>query len=113
MNKKRTIDFIKKEVAKGKRIFGYGASTKGNTILQYYGLNSKLIIAIADKDSTKWGKYTVGSNIKIVSEDQARKEADYFFILPYAWLDTFVKREAKWKKKGGKFIVSIPNFKVI
>ncbi|MDO8574156.1 MAG: class I SAM-dependent methyltransferase [bacterium] len=113
-NKKKCVDFIRQEVKKGKVVYGYGASTKGNTILQYYGLGSKDITAIADKSPEKWGKYTVGTMIPIVSEEKARKaNPDYFFILPYAFVKTFVEREKAWTKRGGKFIVSIPKFKVI
>ncbi len=113
-NKKKCLAFIKNAVRKGKRVYAYGASTKGNTILQYYGLNHKLIAAAADKDPKKWGKFTVGTNVPIIPEDQARQEnPDYFLILPWAFTDTFVKREQHWLKKGGKFIVPIPKFKVI
>lgn len=112
-NRKKTVDFIAREVAKGKKVYGYGASTKGNTILQYYGLDAKLITAIADKSPEKWRKHTVGTNIPIMSEEQARKKADYFLVLPWAFIEAFIKRERIWLKRGGKFIVSIPEFKVI
>ncbi len=111
--KYRAVDFIKKEVEKGKKVYVYGASTKGNTILQYYGLNNKLIKAAADKDKQKWGKYTVGTLIPIVDEEKARKDADYFFVSPWAFFDTFYKREKDWLKKGGKFIVPLPKFRVV
>ena len=112
-NAMKTVEFIEREVKKGKKVYGYGASTKGNTILQYYGLNSKLITGIADRNNEKWGKFTVGTNIPIVSEERARVEADYFFVLPYAFLKTFYDREHMWRKGGGQFIVSIPEFKII
>lgn len=112
-NKKKAVDFIKREVKKGKKVYVYGASTKGNTILQYYGLDTKLIKAAADKDKQKWGKYTVGTLIPIVNEDKARKDADYFFVSPWAFFDTFYKRERDWLKKGGKFIVPLPKFRVV
>jgi hypothetical protein len=112
-NKKACVDFIKQEVKKGKKVYVYGASTKGNTILQYYGLNNKLIKAAADKDSQKWGKYTIGSWIPLVSEEEARKDADYFLVLPWAFFNTFCEREKEWLGKGGKFIVPIPSFRVV
>lgn len=83
------MGFIRKEVKKGKKIYVYGASTKGNTILQYYGLNNKLVKAAADKDKQKWGKYTVGTLIPIVPEEKASKDADYFFVSPWAFFNTF------------------------
>ena len=98
---------------RGKKVYVYGASTKGNTILQYYGLDNKLIKAAADKDEQKWGKFTVGTLIPIVNEDRARKDADYFFVSPWAFFDTFYKREKDWLKKGGKFIVPLPKFRIV
>ena len=112
-NRKDCIDFIKQEVKKGKKVYVYGASTKGNTILQYYNLNNKLIKGAADKSPEKWGRYTVGTWIPIVSEAEARKEADYFLVLPWAFFDAFYKRETKWLERGGKFIVPLPRFRVI
>ncbi|MBI4085285.1 MAG: methyltransferase domain-containing protein [Candidatus Liptonbacteria bacterium] len=115
-NKKKTVEFIKKEVKKGKKVYAYGASTKGNTILQYYGLNSKLIAAAADKDPKKWGKFTVGTLVPIIKEGNARAEKpDYFFVLPWGFIESFKKKEREkgFFKRGGKFIVSIPKFKVI
>jgi len=112
-NKRKCLDFIKKEVKRGKKVYAYGASTKGNTILQYYGLTNKMIAGAADKDAQKWGKYMVGTHIPIVSEEKARKEADYFLVLPWAFFEEFYKREKDWLKKGGKFILPIPKFRVI
>lgn len=113
-NKKKCIDFIKAEVAKGKSIWVYGASTKGNTILQYYGLDNTLIEAAAERSPEKWGKYTIGTMIPIVSEEEARKsQPDYFLVLPYAFFNEFYEREKEWRKKGGKFIVPLPEFRVV
>lgn len=112
-NKDACVEFIKQEVKKGKLIYGYGASTKGNTILQYYGLDNKMIEGIADKSPEKWGKYTVGTYIPIVDEKEARKKADYFLVLPWAFFETFYKRETEWLERGGKFIVPLPQCKVV
>lgn len=111
-SKERAVEFVKVARAEGKKIYGYGASTKGNTILQYYNLDNVWIEGIADKNPDKIGKYTVGTGIPIVDQDKVRAEADYFFILPWGFTDTFVKEE---REKGfkGKFIVSIPEFRVI
>jgi NDP-4-keto-2,6-dideoxyhexose 3-C-methyltransferase len=113
-NKKKTVLFIKKESHKGKKIFLYGASTKGNTVLQYYKLNNKLIPFAAERNPDKCGKYTIGTGIKIISEKKARKlNPDYFFVTPWAFINEFKKRERKWLKNGGKFIIPFPNFKII
>ena len=113
-NKIKCVNFIKKEVSKGKKVWVYGASTKGNVILQYYGLDHRLIEAAAERSPWKWGKYTVGTMIPCVPEDEARKaQPDYFLVLPYSFFDEFYEREKDWREKGGKFIVPIPEFRVV
>jgi hypothetical protein len=113
-NKEETLKFIKEKVKLGKKIFLYGASTKGNTLLQYYGLTNKQIPFAADRTKTKWGRYTIGSGIKIISEKNARKlNPDYFFVMPYGFINEFKRREKKWLKSGGKFILPYPKFKIV
>jgi len=113
-NRDRCVAFIRDEVAKGKTVYIYGASTKGNTILQYYGLDSSLITAASERSPEKWGRYTVGSWIPIVSEDAARAaQPDYFLVLPWAFFNEFYARESKWRARGGKFIVPLPEFRVV
>lgn len=104
--------FIRSNV--GKRFWVYGASTKGNVVLQYLGINHNTIEAAADKSPEKWGKYTIRTGIPIKSEEEFRKaNPDYAIILPYTFASEFVKREADWLAGGGKFIVPLPEFKVL
>ena len=113
-NKQRTLKFIRGANKLGKKIFLYGASTKGNTLLQYYGLTNKEIPFAAERTKVKWGKYTIGSGVKIISEQNARKlKPDYFFVMPYGFINEFIKREKKWLKSGGRFILPYPNFKIL
>jgi SAM-dependent methyltransferase len=112
--KKETVDFIKAEKAKGKVICGYGASTKGNTLLQYFGLDNTLIDAIAERSPYKFGLKTIGTNIPILSEEDVRAmNPDYMLILPWHFISEFIKREDEFLSKGGKFIVPCPNFQII
>lgn len=112
--KDKLNDFIKEELSNGKSIYAYGASTKGNTLLQFYNLNNKLILKAADRDSRKFGKMTIGSNIPVISEEQARDEKpDYFLVLPWHLVDFFKERESEFFKNGGKFIVPLPDFKIV
>ena len=112
--KEKAVSFIKQEVAKGKKIYGYAASTKGNTTLQFYGITPKLIEAIADRNPQKWGKFTVGTLIPVISEEESRaKNPDYYFILAWHFLPEFINREYEYLKNGGKFIVPLPEFKII
>tara|TARA_B100000686_G_C16436904_1_gene784990 strand:- start:380 stop:763 length:384 start_codon:yes stop_codon:yes gene_type:complete len=113
-NKKMIVKFINKKVQENKKVFVYGASTKGNTVLQYYGLNSKLIPFAAERSPEKWGRYTVGTGIKIISEKMARNlRPDYFFVTPWGFIKEFVKREEKWLRKGGSFILPFPKFQLV
>jgi NDP-4-keto-2,6-dideoxyhexose 3-C-methyltransferase len=113
-NRQKCVQFIRDEVSKGKKVYVYGASTKGNVILQYYGLNANLITAAAERSPEKVGKYTIGTGIPIISEDEARKlQPDYFLVLPWAFFNEFYERESEWRKKGGKFIVPLPEFRVV
>jgi len=113
-NRNDCRNFIFDEVKKGKRVWVYGASTKGNTILQYYDLDSSVIEGAADRSPSKWGKVTVGTGIPIHSEEHAREQRpDYFLALPYAFINQFVKREHAFMERGGRFIVPLPQFGVI
>jgi len=112
--KKKLYNFIRKETKAGKKIYVYGASTKGNTLLQFCNLNKDLITAAADRNPDKWGKKTVGTLIPIISEEEARRQyPDYFLILPWHFLKEFIQREKKYLRLGGKFIVPLPQFKII
>lgn len=109
--KKETVDFIKNAKAEGKTIWGYGASTKGNTLLQMFGLDHTLIDGIAEKQEFKWGRRTVGTNIPIYSEEEMRKvQPDYLLILPWFFRDIFIKREDGYLQKGGVMLFPAPTF---
>jgi len=108
------VGFIRQKVADGKKVYVYGASTKGNTLLQYFGLDHTLITAAAERNPDKWGKVTVGTHIPIVSEEEARAaRPDYFLVLPWHFLEEFRLREKVYLLAGGKFIVPMPHFTLI
>jgi len=112
--KKQTVDFIKQQKAAGKVVCGYGASTKGNTLLQYFGLDHTLIDAIAERSPYKFGLKTIGTNIPILSEEEVRAmKPDYMLVLPWHFINEFVEREKEYLSNGGKFIVPCPKFQII
>ena len=111
-NKIQVVNLLKNLKNSGKKIYAYGASTKGNVILQYFGLTDKEIIAVADKNPQKYGLYTL-TDIPIVSEDEARKDATVFFILPYGFTDEFIIREKDWIMNGGTLISPLPKLRII
>lgn len=106
--------FLLKAKKQKKLVHGYGASTKGNTILQYAGVTPDLMAAVADRNPVKWGSYTIGSNIPIISEADSRKqEPDYYVALPWHFMAEFKKREADFLKRGGKFVSPMPEVHVV
>jgi NDP-4-keto-2,6-dideoxyhexose 3-C-methyltransferase len=113
-NKKKLFNFIKKESAKGKTIYLYGASTRGNTLLQYLGLDKNLIKKAVERNPEKWGKIIASVGIPIISEEQARKDKpDYMLVLPWFFKKEFLKREKTYLKGKGHFIFPLPKFEVI
>ena len=113
-NKSITMKFINREIQKGKKIFLYGASTKGNTLLQYYNLTYKIIPFASERSPEKWNKFTIGTGIKIINEKKARKlNPNYFLVTPWGFIKEFIKRESQWLKKGGRFIIPFPKFKLV
>jgi NDP-4-keto-2,6-dideoxyhexose 3-C-methyltransferase len=106
--------FIKEQVCRGKKVAVYGASTKGNVMLQYFELDHRLIAFAAERNPDKWGKVTVGTRIPIISEEQARAaKADYFLVLPWHFIEEFREREKDYLLSGGRFIVPLPQFTLI
>jgi SAM-dependent methyltransferase len=101
--------FLKKAKAQKKLVHGYGASTKGNTTLQYCGVTPGLLPAIADRNQDKWGTRTVGTNIPIISEAESRKQKpDFYLALPWHFIEEFKKREREFLGRGGKFVIPMP-----
>lgn len=106
--------FVVQEVRAGKTVYVYGASTKGNTLLQFCNLDNSLIVAAAERNPDKWGTMTVGTHIPVISEEEARAaRPDYFLVLPWQFMDEFIRREEQFLKNGGKFLVPLPSFRVI
>jgi len=98
----------------GKRILGYGASTKGNVVLQYCGIGPDLVEAIAEVNPDKFGHVTPGSHIPIVSETDALKmKPDYYLVLPWHFKDNILQREQKYLADGGKMIFPFPEIEIV
>ena len=106
--------FVAKEIENGKRVYVYGASTRGNTILQFCKLDHLLIQKATDANPEKWGRKTPGTGIPIVSKDEARKDKpDYFLVLPHHFLNEIKRQEGDYLHSGGKFIVPLPKFRIV
>ncbi|PPD14882.1 MAG: methyltransferase [Methylobacterium sp.] len=108
---RRLLEALK---ADGKRVLGYGASTKGNVVLQFCNIGPDLLPAIAEVNPDKFGKVTPGTHIPIVSEAEARAmKPDYFLVLPWHFRDSIVRREEEFLASGGRMIFPFPEIEII
>lgn len=100
--------------ARGNTVVGYGASTKGNVILQFCGLGPEDLPCIAEVNEDKFGCFTPGSGIPIVSEEEARAmKPDYLLVLPWHFRENIVQREQAFLRSGGKPIFPLPEIAVV
>jgi len=107
-------ELIETLVADGKKIIGYGASTKGNVLLQFCDLTSSQIPYIAEVNEEKFGSFTPGTHIPIISEKEARAmKPDYFFVLPWHFKSNILEREREYIEQGGKFIFPLPEIEIV
>jgi len=98
----------------GKKVFGYGASTKGNVLLQYCGITDNEIPFISEINEDKFNSYTPGTNIQIISQDEANKICpDYYLVLPWHFKNHILEREREYLSKGGKFIFPLPSIEIV
>ena len=100
--------------AEGKTIYGYGASTKGNVLLQWCGFTSDDIVAIGEVNPDKFGCITPGTNIPIISEQEVKDmKPDYMMVLPWHFKNGIIEREKDYLNSGGKFIFPLPYIQII
>lgn len=113
-HRRELLDVLQSLKLQGKRIHIYGASTKGNTILQWCGINSMWIEAAADRNPEKHGAFTLGTDIPIISEEESRAmKPDAYLVLPWHFAGEFIKREKEAIQTGTKFIFPLPEVKCL
>ena len=111
---KKLNSIIKSLNKQKKTIHIYGASTKGNILIQNLKINEKKISFAADRNPLKWNRKMPGSNIPIISEKSSRIiKPDYYLVLPWHFKKSFIKRENKFLSKGGKFIFPLPKIEIV
>jgi hypothetical protein len=100
--------------ADGRKVLGYGASTKGNVVMQFCGLTAADIPAIAEVNPDKFGCVTPGTHVPIVSEAEARAmRPDYFLVLPWHFKEGILRREKAFLAGGGKMIFPFPEIEIV
>ena len=107
-------DLIRSIRADGKNILGYGASTKGNVMLQFCKFTDNDITAIAEVNTEKFGCFTPGTHIPIISETNAvEQKPDYYLVMPWHFRESILKREKEYLARGGKLIFPFPEIEVV
>lgn len=113
-HRKNLMELINALVDDGKKVFGYGASTKGNVLLQFCGFTTKQIPYIAEVNEQKFGCFTPGTNIPIISEKEAiAMKPDYYLVLPWHFKNSILEREQLFLENGGKFIFPLPEIEIV
>jgi hypothetical protein len=108
------VRLVRSLVADGKTIHGYGASTKGNVVLQFCGFTQKDIAAIAEVNPDKFGAFTPGTHIPIVSEKESRAmRPDYYLVLPWHFKEGILRREREFLSAGGNMIFPFPEIEIV
>jgi len=114
VHRERLISLLKMMKKDHKTIHIYGASTKGNTILQWCGIDNRLIDYAADRNPDKFGAYTLGTDIPIISEAESRAmKPDYYLVLPWHFKEEFLKREEEMLRKGTAMIFPLPEIHIV
>ncbi|MBU3568186.1 class I SAM-dependent methyltransferase [Polynucleobacter alcilacus] len=113
-HRQNLVQLIRDLNSDGKKVMGYGASTKGNVLLQFCGFTSNDISCIAEVNQDKFGSFTPGSKIPIMSESEVKRmKPDYLLVMPWHFRDHIIRREAEYLASGGKLIFPMPEIEIV
>ena len=113
-HKQKLIALLNKLKNENAKVLGYGASTKGNVILQFCGITPELLPAIAEVNEDKFGAFTPGTLIPIISEVEAHaRQPDYLVVFPWHFRENLLAREAAFLQRGGKMIFPLPQLESV
>jgi len=113
-HKQKLLALLQNLKEQNRTVLGYGASTKGNVLLQHCGITPELLPAIAEVNPDKFDCFTPGTNIPIISEQKAHAlNPDYFFVLPWHFRDNLIQREKAFLERGGKMIFPLPQIEIV
>lgn len=108
------MELLRSETEQGRRVYIYGASTRGLVVLQYAGIRNDLIPYAVDKNRDKWGRYIVGTGIKVIPFEEYRaKPPDLLLVLPYQFKSEIARQERVFLEQGGRMIFAMPSVHVI
>lgn len=113
-HREKLIGLLNSLKRRGHTVLGYGASTKGNVLLQHCGITPDLLPAIAEVNKDKFGCFTPGTNIPIISELEAHAmKPDYLLVLPWHFRENIIQRESAFLRRGGKMIFPLPAIEIV
>ena len=113
-HKEELLDLLHVLKRQKRTVLGYGASTKGNVLLQHCGITPELLPAIAEVNKDKFGCFTPGTNIPIISEREAHAmKPDYLLVLPWHFRENIIQRESAFLQRGGKMIFPLPAIEIV
>lgn len=113
VTKRDLVNYLKRLKKEGKRIVGYGASAKGNVLLNYCDIDTKLLDYIVDSIPYKQGRYSPGTHIPIVPEIRLQRDMpDFVLLLAWNFADEILKKQQTYREKGGQFIITIPYLRI-
>jgi SAM-dependent methyltransferase len=108
------LALLRRLKSEGRRIAVYGASAKSTTLLNYFGIGSEILDFVADRSTVKQGYYTPGTHLQIMAPDKLLEvQPDYVLLLSWNFVDEVLSQQAEYRKRGGRFIVPIPELRVI
>ena len=113
-HKAELVSLLTRLKNEGKTVMGYGASTKGNVVLQYCNITTDILCNIAEVNEDKFGSFTPGTLIPIISETDAKtRKPDYLMVLPWHFRESFLVREKSYMEQGGKLIFPLPEIEIL
>jgi hypothetical protein len=113
-HKEELLNLLQTLKQQKRTVLGYGASTKGNVLLQHCGITPELLPAIAEVNKEKFGCFTPGTNIPIISEVEAHAmKPDYLLVLPWHFRENIIQRESAFLGRGGKLIFPLPAIEIV